>query len=158
MFNTTITNRSVIPGAPVDINLSFSAQSTSDFAAVLITPDPVVHLRYVHEDEFDLWCRENHWEILRQHPSVKEHGLWIIQDTWSTSSCTIKAWREKTGSFHASLSGDVAKVGNLGVTADKSVTQDDGNWSEYPAEEVRFNLEKILTLFRGEIMSYLSMV
>lgn len=88
---------------------------------------------YLYESPFHQWVKENSKRIQQlRGPEVRQHGLWIVTSTYSTTRCSIHAWKGaskdvKVG-FKARALGE--EFGPQGAWFED---ERDSNWSHYHA-------------------------
>ena len=85
--------------------------SSSDFGAVLVTASPIVHRAYHYQSPFSNWVKDNAEELFfgARRQEVKEHGLFVITQTFATTKCSITAW--KTPQSEVFLGFDIGTMG-----------------------------------------------
>ena len=78
---------------PASVQAALKYTSSSDFGAILMTDSPIEKKAYLYKSPFNDWVRANSRQLLQTRGmEIKEHGLWIIRWTYSTSKASINAW------------------------------------------------------------------
>ncbi|KAK4220863.1 hypothetical protein QBC38DRAFT_462115 [Podospora fimiseda] len=72
-------------GFPASVNLVIEFEHSTDFGAVLHCTQDVIHKGYYHLEPFRQWGKANAKKLLELAPDVKEHGFWVVSDTYSTT-------------------------------------------------------------------------
>jgi len=131
-----------IPGIPTNVNVFCKYASTDRFGAVLLTTPPVVKSVYYHDMPFLKWFKTNAATIVRNHPEVKQHGLWIVTSTYSTSKCALNAWTSKSKEVAVGFSGTMSQMAGLDVKGSWYTSSDDGGWNYF--EQKVFQLRTLI--------------
>lgn len=102
-------------GTPATVGAAFQFTSTKDNGAVLITRAPITHFDTGHDarQAFLDWMLVNTKHLLENaatRDTVKERGVWIVTETYSTKRCARRILA--TTESKASISIDVA-VNNI---------------------------------------------
>jgi hypothetical protein len=88
------------------------------------------------------WLEKNAAVIVRNHPEVKKHGLWIVTSTCSTSKCALNAWTSKSKEVAVGFSGTMSQMAGLEVNGSWYTSSDDGGWNYF--EQKVFQLRTLI--------------
>jgi len=124
-----------IPGIPTNVNVFCKYASNQRFGAVLLTTPPVIKSVYYHDMPFLKWFKTNAATIVRNHPEVKQHGLWIVTSTYSTSKCALNAWTSKSKEVAVGFSGTMSQMAGLDVKGSWYTSSDDGGWNYFEQKD-----------------------
>jgi hypothetical protein len=120
-----------VPGIPSGVNIFCKYSSSESFGAVLLTTAPVIKTFYYHDMPFIKWFEKNAAAIVRNHPEVKKHGLWIVTATCSTTKCALNAWTSKEKEVAVGFSGTASQLAGLDVSGSWYTSSDDGGWNYF---------------------------
>jgi hypothetical protein len=116
----------------------FEYKSSANFGAVLITSNPVHRDAFYHESPFKRWVKDN-VDTLMHHPrreEIKEHGLCIVTDVYSTKKCSLTAWEGSEKVVQVGFKVTAEGVLDVGLSGGWYVHQTAGAWNHYSGENV----------------------
>lgn len=122
---------------PASVKLALEFSSGSEFSAILHCSEPVTHRGYYHRSPFKKWAEDSAQKLLDLVPDVKEHGFWMVTDTYSTSDVRINAWREKGQRVQMGFKIHVLPAGEIGPSGDFVEGFTSGGWQRTKANVSR---------------------
>lgn len=120
---------------PASVQAALKYTSSSDFGAILMTDSPIEKREYLYKSPFTDWVRDNSRQLLQKREmEIKEHGLWIIRWTYSTSKASINAWsgtdKKVVVGFRVSTFGT-----DFGPKGEWHKGHADSSWDDYVPKE-----------------------
>ena len=120
---------------PASVQAALKYTSSSDFGAILMTDSPIEKKGYLYKSPFHDWVRDNLRQLLQKRETeIKEHGLWIIRWTYSTSKASINAWagtdKKVVVGFQVSTFGT-----DFGPKGEWHKGHADSSWDDYVPKE-----------------------
>jgi hypothetical protein len=121
-------------GLPIGAKAIFKYTTNTDFGAILLTAAPMVKKAFLYESPFRQWVRDNSEQIWQlRGVEVRQHGLWIVLSTYSTTQCSLNAWRQASNEvlvgFKARAFGE-----EFGPQGSWYEDERDTGWNHYHAE------------------------
>ncbi|MCJ1246416.1 hypothetical protein MMC30_003623 [Trapelia coarctata] len=124
-------------GIPAEAKAVFKYSTSTGFGAILLTAPPMVKKAYLYESPFQQWVKQNVQQIDQlRGPEVRQYGLWIVTSTWSTSQCSINAWKQASKEvvvgFKARVFGE-----EFGPEGQWFEDEMDTDWTHYSGDDER---------------------
>ncbi|RSL79094.1 hypothetical protein CEP51_007653 [Fusarium floridanum] len=149
-FGTNLAASAIPAGFPASVKLVLDFASSSSFSSILHCPKPVMHEGYYHRKVFLEWAKKNAEKLLQLVPDVKEHGFWIVTDTYSTADVRVITWSDREKHVQMGFDVDVTPAGEIGPSGEFFEGASAGEWHRAEAETD----EKLVVFFAGVRMKY----
>lgn len=133
-FGTRLGASAIPAGFPVSVKLVLDFASSSSFSSILHCPKSVTHEGYYHRKAFLKWAENNAQKLLQLVPDVKEHGFWVITDTYSTDDARIITWSGREKHVQMGFDVDVSPAGEIGPSGEFFEGASAGEWHRTEAE------------------------
>ena len=111
-----------LAGLPVGGGPIFENTVSTNSGAILLTEGEVVRHRYYHDYPFQKWCETNAKALLKQWPTLRDQGLWVITGTYSTPKCRLVAWVGRESTSAAGLRVEAIAAVQITATTNSSMT------------------------------------
>ena len=115
-------------GFPASVKLVLDFTSSSSFSSILHCPKSVTHEGYYHPGVFQKWAEKNAEKILELVPDVKEHGFWMVTDTYSTTDVRVITWSDRNQHVQMGFDLEVAPAGEIGPSGEFFEGASAGEW------------------------------
>jgi hypothetical protein len=107
----------------------------------LLTTPPITKESYYHYMPFVKWFRKNAMEILARYPEVRDHDVWIVTSTCSTSECALNAWTTKDKEVVVGFSRTASRTSDLESKRKWYPASDDGGWNHIQKQVYSLSIE-----------------
>ncbi|KAL8822490.1 MAG: hypothetical protein Q9191_006776 [Dirinaria sp. TL-2023a] len=123
-------------GLPVDANLAVEYQSAVSYGAVLISSSPVTREAFYYQAPFKKWVKENAAALLHGHlaEDIKQHGLFVVTQTFATKKCALTAWRHSERKVHFGFGAGISGLAELSPEVDWYAGSSETGWNFHEAE------------------------
>ena len=109
--------------------------SDDEFGAILMTESPIWRESLYFDQPFRDWVADNSAELLKARPEIRENGLWVVRWIYSTTRCSLNAWRAKEKQITIGFKAKAVGAGELGPDADWYESSSDSGWIHSQAQE-----------------------
>lgn len=106
--------------------MSFSTKE--DTGAILVTKGSVVKDAVYHNEPYRAWCKANMATLLENWPDIRNHGLWVVTSTWSTTEAGINLWKDTSKTLTIGFETSFAPAGEIGPSGGWHTAQSDTGW------------------------------
>lgn len=118
--------------------MQYKYHALEGYGAVLVTTPPIHHNYYYYESPFKDWFRDNLGALLksRRAPEIEKYGLFVITQTYSTTSCALTSSVSPYKEIFLGFSADTSTSADLDVSRHRGwyVRSNDG-WNHHDAPE-----------------------
>ncbi|KAH7235535.1 hypothetical protein BKA59DRAFT_532974 [Fusarium tricinctum] len=118
-------------GLPVDVNGALKFSTSSEFGAVLVCENDVVEEGFDLRQPFNTWLENNAKALFKEYPELKEHGLYAVMWTYSTTGIHLSVWNDKSNHATVGVKVGVAGAGNIGPKTEYVRGQSSSGWTEW---------------------------
>lgn len=113
--------------APVDVGANFALGNTANLRAGVAVSPHVIH-SYFNENAPGIivkWIGDNMGAMIKKYPDqIKDHGVWVITDTWVTEECDIAMWNKTGSTIDLGAELGATNIGKLGLTTSRDSQSD----------------------------------
>lgn len=131
-------------GIPADVSVLWTYSHSADFGAILLCPEEVALAGFSQKSPFREWARENAQLILKNAPDAKEHGIFIITSTYSTTEVFTTAWRNNQNIVEVGAKAVVEGIADVGVKMQYFRSEGAGSWIRADVKVAPLSLNNLL--------------
>ena len=124
-------------GLPVDANLAVEYQTADSYGAVLISSSPVTREALYYQAPFRKWVKENAIALLHGHlaEDIKQHGLFVVTQTFATQKCAVTAWRSPERKVHFGFGVGISGLAELSPEVEWYAGSSETGWNFHEADQ-----------------------
>ena len=91
---------------------------------------------FYHDSPFVTWVKQNGEALAKLRPEIKEHGLWVVKWTYTTTKCSTNVWAKKGKVVTIGFKASAIAIGEAAPQGGWYESNTDGDWAQYTAEVV----------------------
>ena len=126
----------------MDVGFHWKVAASRGHGAVLVTNPPIYHHCVYQEFDIRPWFHRNKQQILIAPfaAQIKQHGLFIVTGTYSTTGCSIACWTDSSNDVSLGFNASLIQNPVAGVQGGWYLENSASGWSHYNAPVYLFTL------------------